>query len=197
MKHVFFKPWVGDNFSNGGLWSKKILILGESHYQWDEEIPLTDKNLTIQCVREQIDGGYTKAFWTNIVITLLNTRPSLEDKYHCWHSVAFYNYIQSSVGFGPRVSPSDEMWGKSQEAFFEVLNELQPNCIIVLGYRLWDNLPCDGEQGPVIDGAPKEDTWLYPVNGNTHALAYGVRHPSAGFSGWSWHPFVKRAIEKA
>lgn len=71
MKHVFFRPWVGDNFSNGGLWPKKILILGESHYQWDEEIPLTDKNLTIQCVREQIDGGYTKAFWTNIVITLL------------------------------------------------------------------------------------------------------------------------------
>lgn len=131
MQHVFFKPWVGDNFSEGGLWSKKILILGESHYQWNKNIPLTE-DLTIQCIREQIDGGYTKAFWTNIVITLLNIRPSLEDKYRCWHSVAFYNYIQCSVGFGPRVRPTPEMWAKSQTAFSEVIDELQPDCIIVL-----------------------------------------------------------------
>ena len=196
MKHVFFKPWVGENFSEGGLWSKKMLILGESHYQWDKDISLT-KNLTIQCVREQIDGVSTKAFWTNIVIALRNIRPSLEDKYRFWHSVAFYNYIQCNVGFGPRVRPSDEMWEKSREPFFEVLNELQPNCIIVLGYQLWDYLPCKGEQGPVIDGAPRKETWLYPVNGNTHALAYNIKHPSAGFSGWSQYPFVKRAIEKA
>ena len=80
MKHVFFKPWVGENFSEGGLWSKKILILGESHYQWDKDISPT-KNLTIQCVRGQIgqiDGVSTKAFWTNIVIALRNIRPSLE-----------------------------------------------------------------------------------------------------------------------
>ncbi|MDE2831931.1 MAG: hypothetical protein OXN20_17600 [Gemmatimonadota bacterium] len=152
MQHVFFKPWVGNNFSEGGLWSKKVLILGESHYQWDENIPLTE-DLTIQCVQEQIAGGRTKAFWTNIVIALLNVRPSLKDKYRCWQSVAFYNYIQCSVGFGPRVRPSPEMWEKSQEPFFEVLNDLQPDCIIVLGYQLWDNLPCDGEEGPVIDGA--------------------------------------------
>ena len=196
MQHVFFKPWVGNNFSNGGLWSKKVLILGESHYQWDENISLTE-DLTIQCVQEQINGVFTKAFWTNIVIALLDIRPSLEDKYRCWHSVAFYNYIQCSVGFGPRVPPSDEMWEKSQEPFFEVLNELQPNCIIALGYRLWYNLPCDGEQGPVIDGAPQKETWRYPVNGKTHALAYNVRHPSAGFSGWNWHPFVTHAIELA
>ena len=117
MQHVFFKPWVGDNFPKGGLRSKKILILGESHYQWDEDIPLTE-DLTIQCVREQIDGCFTKAFWTNIVIALLNNRPSLEDKHRFWHSVAFYNYIQCSVGFGPRVQPSPKMWKKSQPAFF-------------------------------------------------------------------------------
>ena len=197
MQHVFFRPWIGDNFSEDGLRSKKILILGESHYQWNKNIPLTE-DLTIQCILEQIDGGYTKAFWTNIVITLLNIRPSLEDKYRCWHSVAFYNYIQCSVGFGPRVRPTPEMWEKSQTAFSEVINELQPDCIIVLGYQLWYNLPPNnGEQGPAIGGAPQEETWRYPVNGSTPALAYGVRHPSAGFSGWSWHPFVTRAIELA
>ena len=197
MQHVFFKPWIGDSFSEGGLWSKRILILGESCYQWDEDIPLTE-DLTIQCIREQIDGDYTKAFWTNIVIALLKIRPSLEDKHRCWHSVAFYNYIQCSVGFGPRVRPTPEMWKKSQTAFSEVLNELQPDCIIVLGYQLWYNLPPNnGEPGPAIGGAPQEETWRYPVNGKTPALAYNVRHPSAGFSGWSWHPFVTRAIELA
>ena len=32
MEHVFFKPWVGRNYENGGIFSKKLLVLGESHY---------------------------------------------------------------------------------------------------------------------------------------------------------------------
>ena len=32
MKHVFFKPWVGKDYSTGGIFKKKILVVGESHY---------------------------------------------------------------------------------------------------------------------------------------------------------------------
>ena len=31
MEHVFFKPWVGKDYESGGIFGKKILVLGESH----------------------------------------------------------------------------------------------------------------------------------------------------------------------
>jgi len=172
------------------------MILGESHYQWDKGIPLT-QDLTTQCIEEQISDEDRKQFWTNIAIAFLNRYPTKEDKYRFWHSVAFYNYIQANVGFGPRVRPTPDMWRMSQAPFFDVLKELKPEVIIVLGYTLWNQLPDVGRHGPRIDGAKQDETWRYSVGVDTEALAYAIRHPSAGFSGRYWHPFVMRAIELA
>jgi hypothetical protein len=196
MSSIFFKPWRGPNYEYGGLFSKRILILGESHYQWDEKIPLTE-SLTIECIKEQISGDYTSKFWTNIAITFLNRYPSLEEKQYFWYSVAFYNYIQENVGFGPRVRPTSDMWITARNGFEEVLEDFKPQCIIVLGYKLWENLPGDGIQGPNIENAKQKETCKYLLSNGDYSLAYGIRHPSAGFSGWYWHPFVMRAIEIA
>lgn len=32
MDRPFFEPWIGENYENGGLYGKKILALGDSHY---------------------------------------------------------------------------------------------------------------------------------------------------------------------
>ena len=32
MDRPFFEPWIGGNYENGGLFGKKILALGDSHY---------------------------------------------------------------------------------------------------------------------------------------------------------------------
>ena len=32
MSNIFFKPFVGKDYANGGLFGKRIMILGESHY---------------------------------------------------------------------------------------------------------------------------------------------------------------------
>ncbi|WP_217939230.1 hypothetical protein [Duncaniella muris] len=31
MKNVFFKPWIGKDYENGGIFGKKVLVLGEAH----------------------------------------------------------------------------------------------------------------------------------------------------------------------
>ena len=28
----FFEPWIGENYESGGIFGKKILALGDSHY---------------------------------------------------------------------------------------------------------------------------------------------------------------------
>ena len=206
MKHIHFKPWVGDNYQNGGDLGKRILVLGESHYQWDEDISLDhEPNLTIDCVTSQIsdNGRYpreTQAFWTNIVIAFLNRHPSDEDKYKFWHSVAFFNTIQESVGCRARVRPNDPMWEKGRLAFREVVSKYCPQFIAVLGYEHWNNLPeFDSGTGPTItDGNGNKEQTGYYDHCRGRALAFRLMHPSSGgFSSWNWHSPLMRALRSS
>jgi len=198
---IRFRPWVGEYYASASQFGKKILILGDSHYQWNKAEPIDDQgDLTVDCIKEQISGDGSHAFWTRIVSAFLNHRPTLAEKALFWNSVAFYNYIQFSVGFGARVRPTDQMWTDSEPGFVQVLNSQKPDMILVLGYENWDHLPeLGGASGPEISGAEhkRSGTWRYPYAGGA-ALAYAVPHPSSGgFSGSYWHPYVMRAIELA
>ena len=67
--HVFFRPWIGKNYQSGGIFQKKILVVGESHYcDGCEECGLKfkpqgcDALNTSGVVREFLDG--CKSNWT-------------------------------------------------------------------------------------------------------------------------------------
>ncbi|MCY3737405.1 MAG: hypothetical protein OXG13_13440 [Gemmatimonadaceae bacterium] len=198
MERVYFKPWIGENYWSGRRFGKRVLVLGESHYEWDKEMCGLPPDFTIQCIEDQV-LGYTKRFWTEIVIAFLNKRPSVEDKREFWHSCAFYNYIQESVGFGPRVRPTREMWERAVNPFNAVLAELRPDFIAVLGYELWDNLPEDGSPEPTVGGADGSDVHIfrYP-HSEGDAWAFRMKHPSGrGFSARSWHRPLMHALERA
>ena len=55
MNHVFFEPWEGEHYRRAGLFGKRVLIMGESHYEWDPKIR-PYRELTRDCIREQLDG---------------------------------------------------------------------------------------------------------------------------------------------
>lgn len=197
-----FRPWIGDNYQQR-RWGKRVLVLGESHYQWDENQPIDNwPTLTIECVQEQTDGRDTSRFWTNIAVAFLNPPPrhlpSLAEKEEFWHSVAFYNYIQQCVGFGPDPDPTPEMWHESLPAFQHLLETHQPEAIIVLGRPNWWNIQQLGQGGPHIAGARYEETcWLQHAGG--WCLAYGICHPSArgryGFNGRRWYPSIMQVLQ--
>jgi hypothetical protein len=81
-----FRPWIGSEYGTGGFRGKRVLILGESHYEWAGWSQAVDRieDVTNFCVREQLDGRETKAFWTNIVIAFLNQHPTLDNKRSFW-----------------------------------------------------------------------------------------------------------------
>jgi hypothetical protein len=193
MSDIVFKPWVGANYAKKNIFGKRILILGESHYQWDKKIPLWP-GLTTHCIRGQLNGTYTKQFWTNIAIAFLNRHPSLEDKVQFWNSVSYYNFVQANVGMGARRRPTEEMWQKSHFPFMMTLRKLKPDCIISLGYDLWNRLSPLGMKGPLVRGAEQRHTRKFSLGGKDFALAFGIRHPSAGFSGLAWHGPIRQAI---
>lgn len=191
------KPWIGEDYAAGTAFGKRVMILGEAHYQWDHEITPYPE-LTRTAIRDQITGEYTFAFWTRVVSAFIGHKPSFEEKQKFWRSVAFYNYVQESVGFGPKVAPAPEMWTRSEPAFAEVLREHAPQVLIVLGYRLWNHLPALGRVADQpIEGASQTQTWRYPLSNGGTCLAYGIRHPSSGFTGSKWQPHILEVIKRA
>ncbi len=108
MGGIFFKPWKGAKYESNNLIGKRVLVLGEAHYEWDKNIPLSP-DLTIDCVREQTERVYTSKFWTNIAVAFLNKRPSLEEKKEFWNSVAFFTTSSK------RVSALDPLSGQNQK----------------------------------------------------------------------------------
>ncbi len=113
-----------------------------------------------------------------------------------WGEVVFYNYIQAFAGIEARVRPSDELWSdpRNPEAFQEVLDDYQPDRILVLGKKLWVNLP---SKSPPIAATPEAEIrlpvsndmigyqevdrtcyWYFCQSGHP-ALAMPVMHPAA------------------
>lgn len=194
MRHIKFTPWVGNNYLRAPF-GKRILILGESHYQPKGHDSINDSTgYTNIVIREQLDGSYTKSFWTHIAVTFLNKSPSLDDKREFWHGVSFCNYVQQSVGVGARVRPSSDMFEASAPAFFELLESLRPQVMVVLGYELWRNLPkAFSDEQTIETHAGPINTRSYSYSDGT-SIACSIKHPSSGFNGRTWHPRVMSII---
>ncbi len=195
---VKFLPWIGTQY-HVGFNGVRTLVLGESHYQWKCDRDINEwREVTNDLIQEQLDGTYTKAFWTHIAITFLGHKPSLTEKNSFWSSLAFYNYIQESAGDAPRIAPSENSWPSSVDAFYEVLNSLKPQFVLALGDRLCNRLPnLNRSSGKAIPDAPRQATWIYNLRDGQTCLVYGIKHPSSGFNGRTWRPFVLNAMESA
>lgn len=140
MRNIVFKPWVGNDYATNKF-GARILVLGESHYgvPEDEHEEYTKEVVQLWAKENRL------AFFTKIAKTILNLDSSeyLTDdaKTEFWENVAFYNYIQKIVGEGARIRPASDMWESSAPALFEVIKDLDPQIIYVLGKELADNLP--------------------------------------------------------
>ena len=49
-RNIFFQPFVGKDYANGGIFGKRIMILGESHYCDEECVDCGDCRLHRECM---------------------------------------------------------------------------------------------------------------------------------------------------
>lgn len=191
-----FDPWVGRSYSSGGIFGKRIMALGESHY-CDRGCSdcgivrhLECQHFTEKVVREYLDLDNEREGWMSTYLkferSLVGRETSHDDSLRIWDSLLFYNYLQYAM-HTPRQAGTPEQYRSSSQAFFSVLERYRPELILVWGVRLWDNLPnerwIDGDS-IVIDG--------YDVRNGYYTLESGCRvpvlclyHPSSGYD-WLW-----------
>lgn len=213
MSNVNFNPWVGEDYSTGGIFSKKILVLGESHYCPKElnangrcADGCSRKNMLEVCFNQTIDNvdtavnyyegcPYQQTFLC-FERAVMGRVLSDKERKEFWNSVMFYNYIQFALP-AARTTPSSEQLHASEEAFREILETYQPDRIIVWGARLYKSLPnWDGyEEKLTIDNGDYTPVWHYSINGKD-IPAMLVYHPSAplGKSWEYWHQFHVKFI---
>lgn len=187
MTGIFFQPWKGKNYETS---VPRLLILGESHYGADAARADATGTLT----QKYMSGEMNHAFWTNTMNVVRGQSGSeIEAREAFWQGVAFYNFVQTSVGPTARIAPGERMFSAAEGAFFSVLDTLKPNCILVLSNRLWINLPGVGPRSragkPLEADGQMRDTWIYDYDGGS-ALATPINHPSSYFSWPRWHKWV-------
>lgn len=177
---IYFQPWIGSRINDGMFGPRRVLALGESHYGE------CGRDATQAVVREYLETR-TGRYWTMVMQMATGRRywEMLDDEVHyCWHSLAHYNYIQESVGDGPRIRPTPEMWARAEAPFFRMLEAVQPTHIIVYGRELWHHMSNRGQDGtPLLVEGRAVRTWIYQYGDGRQALAANVDHPS--FSGAS------------
>jgi hypothetical protein len=171
-----------------------------SHYSWgDEDLP--DYFVTNAVILYRSVTRPAGKFFTNIIATAIGHLPSNDEQIEFWHSVAFYNYIQDFVGDSPRRLHAYELWQRSEQSFAEVLLRLRPQLMLVIGQLNWGNIAnLNGWSGANLRHASEPryaDTWWYPQGDGEAALAFHVKHMSAGYNFRKFAPMFREAEQVA
>jgi len=137
---IGFQPWIGQNYATTGFKGKKVLILGESHYR-----PIEQKiqDFSMNVIKWHVYTKRVRVFTkVEMVLTNIPARESVSDDQRSafWESLAFDNYIQTSVGEHARDRPTPEMWEAAKKPFLQTLNRLKPEYLVVLGRELEKNV---------------------------------------------------------
>jgi hypothetical protein len=188
-------PHIGNDYGKSTPWGLPILLLGESHYGADAGA--SPRQFTRIVLKEVLDG-VNYPFFTKAVGVFDGRWPDMNARRRFWRTSVFCNFIQESVGHGPRIRPTSKMWKSAGAALEETLMLCMPGFVLVLGSEVWNNLPIPLRDGPTIEcGTQTKRSRLY-FNDNGYALAFGIDHPSCfGWSYSKWTPWVKAALKES
>lgn len=198
MTNLFFLPFVGHDYSSGGIFGKRVMVLGESHYCGEKCADCGKVGKAGDCaafttnvIKTYLDPDTEREPWMNTYLkferSLVGHETDSEERQKIWHSLLFFNFLQVAMD-ETRQAGTQEQYLQAQRAFYEVLDQYLPEYIIVWGKRLWGFLPGDGrwreEKDIVIDGQHIA-TGSYRLGNGARARVMAVYHPSVGYS-WDW-----------
>ena len=200
MEKMFFIPWVGKNYETGGIFGKRVMVLGDSHYRenkWEASSNNTKEVIETFLNSERDFDKYMNTF-TKFERAVFNSELNQTEKEEFWHSILFYNYLQEPLT-EPGANFDYGLYEKYFEPFMAVLETHQPDVIIAWGQRLFTAMPGgNGKDGiPLsIDNIPYKKCWIYTLKNGHQVKMFAINHPSRGFSREKWHKIIKAALEQ-
>lgn len=196
------KPWEGSNITE----DKKILILGESHYEEDvttagKEVPYTTEGVVQAYLQHQLPGN-NRERWDQFFDKIAKSFGY--DKDHAsvfFNKVWFMNYIPVLCGVGEE-NCADSLIQRNgnrtdyNDRLFDFVNSKEIDVIVCFSKKVFWNLPAKvnndswSEEVIGIIGGKRNLLNIYTYNsGIKHGectielykplKVYGVRHPSS------------------
>ncbi len=199
---VFFEPWIGKNYYSGGMFGKRIMVLGESHY-CESGCPNCGvgnrcKDFTTKVIKNYLDPNAEHEGWMNTYKkferSLVNRQTTQKESVRIWNSILFYNFLQVAMG-GPRQAGTAKQYRDSARAFFSVLDKYEPELMIVWGDQLWQHLPWERwTEGETLKVDRQEiNNGYYSLSNGRLVRVICVCHPSAGYSWDFWYKVISKA----
>ncbi len=219
-----FLPWIGARYKTGIAGGLKLLILGESHYHDPRLCTRHTEGECVWCAAAR-DGSFTKLAVERLALerehrffkTIRRFFEQIDDGEasqiagEFWPHVSFYNYVQFLMD-GPRQTLSSirRLAPEHDASLVQVLRELRPDRVLVLGKANWLGLPCvrRTENVPVLECMADERlplaramgrlpqraaqcVWIRGGAGQTWSLTGAVKHPGYGLTMSEWQGWVR------
>ena len=151
--------WVGLNYAAA---ERRVMILGES---WWGELERLAGAIERWARDEQADATFSRIF--NTCSGTRRERASYDERMAFWNAIAFYNFVQGSLGATRKSRPSGTQFKSAMPAFEKVLKSLSPTCVWIVG----------------VGQSKYSSTVLRQLN-----IPFEVaRHPSSGVSHEKFH----------
>lgn len=208
LNSVRFLPWVGKNYHERRFFGKKILVLGESFHcdkctREECENDFSEcRDLAERTVRTFLNKPEGHIEWMNTYTkferSLIGEWTDEEHRKEIWNSIAFYNYLQYSLDSSRKPGDSDA-YEKAIKPFYEVIDYIKPEAIIVWGERLWWYLPGDERweecEEIIMDDGFKVKNGYYKLSNGNKTKVFPVTHPSYGYIWDYWHQVIKKMLQ--
>jgi hypothetical protein len=181
----------------------RLLILGESHYDADPPAPdsVEELQFTQAIVRDRHScaGQRRNAFFPGIYRAVTGKDWSAGDRAvgAFWKQVYFANYLQEFLP-GPGAAVPAAWFRAAEEPFHDLLEQIQPEAVLVLGVRLWRSMPEGRREGLLGGRADVEASaeryravYSFALKSGARAFAAHIPHPSSiGFRAYAWTPLI-------
>lgn len=198
-------PWVGKNYHSN---KKKLLVVGESHYESSENSEeyerkfneySEDRTLSRYCIYESaINRDWINPTYDNLHRSLLRTNDF--NKNLLWENICFYNFIQRIMDYRKKERPEYVDFYNSWKVFIENVKVLKPTDCIFIGVEASNSFNCAMDElhieyTPVIWCNPISRTYprVAEITINKHKTKIiFIQHSSKMFSWTKWNIFMTK-----
>ncbi len=201
IKGLTWLPWVGRRFSKRPQ-GVRLLIVGESCYDWPEEgggkDALQKPKFTRRMVSEHaITRKRRSPTFANLALLLLGTGQYERERF--WRDVAFYNLVQRPM-YDRWERPNGEDFVSGWSTFTDVIRILKPSHALFIGVSAFNffSYSMNGQNADFT-----EVQWAEQVGrtygrkasistGSEVVALIGVQHTGKFFSWYRWRDYLGR-----
>ena len=187
---IKLKPWIGKDYSSGGIFNKRIMVVCpylfcDDELNEEEQCVYTSGLVSAYLYQvEKSDGNSMGGFrsFARFEKSLMSMRPNMMQRIAIWNSLLFYSYNQKVVcEMRMRNKPEPNDYAENENAFFETIEQNRPDYIIVWGVRTIELMPANhfrwGESIQKESVVPRFG--FYDLDDGTSVKIIPISHPGS------------------